>query len=622
MMAVLAGVATPAAADLPPFDSDEIWERMRNDPDAARRVAVAYLETELEPGTVDYGHAARLIAISYGMQNRLDEALPYAELAYETALEVGEPGAIARTLHNIGTIHRLQGDIEKAIDIYRRSIDIAREVQAKDVLVNALTNQAELLISYGAVTQALTAANEAERRLDENVNPAVPPVLAHANNLNGRYGKAFTLLDKGEAWHEGELPRHLVAVYSYQRALGHRGLGNNADARQENERCLTALAGLDLPLEMANCLELGAAFAIEDGDLAAAQRLTAALLGLVRDQISKGTVYPVDAGRLRSRLLDLRIDMALRTGDMREAIALRDEKRDIDAELEAAREEFEMALVSAEFANRIRDAELQELRDETRLMEMRSAQQNLLIAGGVGVAVVLGLSALFFYRSARERRRLNGSLEEALKAQTVLARDVKHRAKNNLQILISTLNMRRRREGENTPEAVALSGKVHAMALLQDMLYADDADIGHVDTHEYLVPLVETIAAAHDATSQIATLDIASMDIGTEVASPLGLILTELLSNAFKHAPGSSVGVVLAEAPGDRFCLTVTDDGPGFLHASITDASMGLTLVNDLVAQVRGDIRHEDARPGTRWTLFAPRRTVAELVDREARIES
>ncbi|MEM8826092.1 MAG: ATP-binding protein [Pseudomonadota bacterium] len=634
-----------AAAALPPFDAKAIRALLRDDPVAGRERAVAYLDEELAPDTLEYSHAARLVSIGYGMEGRLDEALTYGRLANRVARRLDEPATIARTLTNIGTIHRLRGDIAEAIDAYRGAIDIARDRGLTDVLIATLANQTELLIAYGAERQALDVALETEALLGERANPGIYPAVAYAFSLNGRPRDAQAVLARGRALFPAEVPRELTALYSFQEALAADGLGDRAMAERLIDTCIAAVTGIDLPTPEIDCLDYGARFAIDRGDIAKAQDLVAKLAVLEAGGRDSPNVFPADADRLASRLLDLQIGIALATGNSRRALVLRRDKARVDDSMEATRQTFEMALVSAEFADRIRDARLQDLEQEAAVMDLRASRQRLLIIGSLALAAFLALGAVILYRTAQERRRLNATLATSLDAQTVLAKDIQHRAKNNLQLLISTLNLQRRHAGDNSAGSKALASQMQAMAMLHDLLYgADSADGGggggggggdggvdggdvnggaanNVDARAYLVPLVEAMAQSHRGENQIAELDIAPVMLDTAIASPLGLIVTELVSNAFKHAPGGHIRVTLRALGPDRFRLTIEDDGPGFdPDTAKARGTLGLLLIEDLTAQLKGDIRHDPAvahgsagsrdnqgSRGSRWTLTAPR---------------
>ncbi|MEO0501286.1 MAG: ATP-binding protein [Pseudomonadota bacterium] len=612
----LGSAPASAAAALPPFDAKAIRALLRDDPVAGRERAVAYLDEQLAPDTLEYSHAARLVSIGYGMEGRLDEALTYGRLANRVARRLDEPATIARTLTNIGTIHRLRGDIAEAIDAYRGAIDIARDRGLTDVLIATLANQTELLIAYGAERQALDVALETEALLGERANPGIYPAVAYAFSLNGRPRDAQAVLARGRALFPAEVPRELTALYSFQEALAADGLGDRTVAERLIDTCIAAVTGIDLPTPEIDCLDYGARFAIDRGDIAKARDLVAKLAVLEAGGRDSPNVFPADADRLASRLLDLQIGIALATGNSRRALALRRDKAKVDDSMEATRQTFEMALVSAEFADRIRDARLQDLEQEAAVMDLRASRQRLLVIGSLALAGLLALGAALLYRTARERRRLNATLANSLDAQTVLARDIQHRAKNNLQLLISTLNLQRRHAGDNSAGSKALASQMQAMAMLHNLLYGADAGEGggeasEVDAEAYLVPLVQTMARSHRGEDQIERLAIEPVKLDTAVASPLGLIVTELVSNAFKHAPGGHIGVTLSSMAGDRIRLTVEDNGPGFdPKRAGRKNSLGLLLVNDLAQQLHGELTHQDRRPGCRWTLIAPRRLV------------
>jgi PAS domain S-box-containing protein len=208
-------------------------------------------------------------------------------------------------------------------------------------------------------------------------------------------------------------------------------------------------------------------------------------------------------------------------------------------------------------------------------------------------------------------------LELALREKTVLLQEVHHRVKNNLAVVASLLGMRA--EASESAEVKLALGeskqRVYSMALVHEYLYGND-HLDRIDFSEYAGRLVRGLYStfAGEACRISIELDLDPIEIGIEQAVPCGLILNELLSNAFKYAfEGVKNGRVLISfhetAPG-KLELAVEDNGVGLPAGSLgarNTATLGLRIVGILTSQLDGSLEQEIC-PGTRMVLRFPGR--------------
>ena len=163
------------------------------------------------------------------------------------------------------------------------------------------------------------------------------------------------------------------------------------------------------------------------------------------------------------------------------------------------------------------------------------------------IALALLVGSLITARLLRRSARTQASLATALASNDVLFREIHHRVKNNLQSVASLLQM------QPIPHEVKadMSQRIAAMSAVHEHIYRSD-DFAHVRVKEYLQTLIEKHPGRAARTcTVIENLDDLSVD--KDAATPLGLILNEVVSNAFKHAfkdgrHGRSDGVAAASA--------------------------------------------------------------------------
>ncbi len=214
-----------------------------------------------------------------------------------------------------------------------------------------------------------------------------------------------------------------------------------------------------------------------------------------------------------------------------------------------------------------------------------------------------------------EHRRTEIALRAALDEKIALLKEIHHRVKNNLQIITSLLNLQARQV--QSPTALAAlqdtQGRIRSMALLHESLYLK-GHLGWVDGAAYLTQLCAYLSGSFGLmTSGRVRLhhDLMPVALTFDQAVPCGLIVNELVSNAFKHAfPGERGGEIRVELHAETdgcLALAVIDDGVGLppgLDLGHSD-TLGLQLVVGLAQQLGATIGTQtDA--GTRFQLTFP----------------
>jgi two-component sensor histidine kinase len=171
--------------------------------------------------------------------------------------------------------------------------------------------------------------------------------------------------------------------------------------------------------------------------------------------------------------------------------------------------------------------------------------------------------------------------------------------------------MRRTRASDIRQTYADILGRVDAIALVHDTLYATD-ELSRVSVGQYLGRLCDSIQQLRRDKDRV-KLRVHAQDasIGLDQAVTLGLITTELVTNALKHAfPGNRSGdVTVTFACEDRNCvLVVADNGIGL--ASVDEKAgfqSGLRLVSSMVLQLGATVT-EDMQDGTRFELRFPQK--------------
>lgn len=212
---------------------------------------------------------------------------------------------------------------------------------------------------------------------------------------------------------------------------------------------------------------------------------------------------------------------------------------------------------------------------------------------------------------AIERHQAEQRLSAAIEYQEMLVREASHRLKNSLAMVSAMLELQMREDDD--PRIQRLLGdaqaRITAIAQTHDRLWRGDK-VGLVDLEDLACGLADTLAET--ASAHRIECRAERIVISADAAIPIGLILTELLTNAIKYAYDDKGGPIDADIAvrDDQLELTVTDRGHGmprdFDPAKAARKSLGTRMVTSLTRQLGGTVTYEDAAPGTRVRVTMP----------------
>lgn len=202
--------------------------------------------------------------------------------------------------------------------------------------------------------------------------------------------------------------------------------------------------------------------------------------------------------------------------------------------------------------------------------------------------------------------------DNLLRDKAVLLQELQHRVANSLQIIASVLMMSARKvQSEETRGHLHdAHNRVMSIAALQQQLAASSAD--RIALKSYFTRLCQSLGASmiHDPSQIKLDVDIDETIVGADASVSLGLIVTELVINALKHAfPGDRKGKIVVDYQShqDGWVLSVTDDGVGMaIGRKGAPAGLGTSLVEALAKQLQADVRVARAKPGTAVSITHP----------------
>jgi len=236
----------------------------------------------------------------------------------------------------------------------------------------------------------------------------------------------------------------------------------------------------------------------------------------------------------------------------------------------------------------------------------------------VSLLVVITIATILLVRSNRKIKSQNKiiskqveDLVKTLEQKQVLLSELQHRVKNNLQHVISILEIQKESVDFNNIDELIRGNqnRIHSMALLHKKLNVSD-NVNDVDLKRYIGELSELVKDSYDNHKKKVQLNInCEMEtISIEKALPLGLVIVELVSNSMKHAfKKRSVGIINIEIKKDEVSgkskLYYADNGNGFDFNRTTSKGLGLEIIKGLIDQLDGTVETNNQQ-GFELTMY------------------
>ncbi|MFN5415685.1 MAG: sensor histidine kinase [Flavobacteriia bacterium] len=257
-----------------------------------------------------------------------------------------------------------------------------------------------------------------------------------------------------------------------------------------------------------------------------------------------------------------------------------------------------------------------------RKIEDESKHQELLKIIFAFCGIFLILVILVFWFLLNEKGKLNNILatqndeimaknkiiDDSLKEKELLLKEIHHRVKNNLQIISSLLSLQSKNIEDKKAKQAIFEGKerIQAIALIHQKLYLNNS-FATIKMNEYLQDLVEQLGKSYSNENNGIQIILKTNDIilNIDTVVPLGLIICELTTNAFKYAfENKSEGKLKVEinhAENGHYILNVKDDGNGMKENFdfLNSKTLGVEIVTALTEQLDGSISYKSDENGT-----------------------
>ncbi len=541
----------------------------------------------------------------------------YLQQALGLALEGKMSGLLPFIYNALAIRAKVDGEYDVAIEQYQKSLAVfeANGDFAGTGIIYA--NIGNIFSDLGDNIQAIKLYRQAiaiyKKYSPENVDRliAVYTNLGTALSLEEQFDAAITAFDEARRYSKDSDSSRMNGLINYQNAVALHGSGQSETAILMAERSIDQILQNRDPSEAANALNWLAARYIESKQFTQAQ----GALGRAR-QIMEPDGSGTDGLLENPGNTFWAQEYAESMGALFIALGRPvDATPYLDVALQLSNSRFDQEKVKAIansqllFELRDREARLSTMQDQALIADLKLEQSRLQTILIFAIAISIGLVTYFLYRSYLSQKRLAASKDTFLS-------EIHHRTKNNLQILTSLLNMDIRRSQSGSPATGSrrdAANRARTMALVHDHIYNHGKPSStKIDVKPFLENLLELLSESLGNADVALHWDIVSAKVDVDRLTPLGLLVCELITNAYKHAfddRGGKIEVSLVGKPG-TLELVVKDNGAGFdqKEAERNTESVGLLLLEDLADQIDGKLTVQTNSNGTIWTL-APQKS-------------
>ena len=231
------------------------------------------------------------------------------------------------------------------------------------------------------------------------------------------------------------------------------------------------------------------------------------------------------------------------------------------------------------------------------------------VAIGLGtLAALLGV-LVYLYLRLRDAKRdtdrqahtittQNEQLTTTLEQQQLLQGELHHRVKNNLQIILSLIELQQERiaQPEVNDSLQAMSSRIYSIAAVHEIMYLDEHLERCSHVRQYVDRLSHHLTQLADRPEQVhVATHIEAVELPISVLTPIGIMLNELITNSLKYADVQGdlqLDIALARLDPDRYELCYRDNGVGYPEGEIVqrDKGLGTYLLNSMARQLDGTL--------------------------------
>mgnify|MGYP000585215787 CR=1 FL=1 len=544
----------------------------------------------------------------------LDSAITNLEKAATYGQEINDTLYLHKIYNNLGLAYQYTGQLEKAIAYMLLSIQ-EKKKYTPNRLASAFIN---LGVNYLNTSNSTEAIYYFKKGYEESVK------------LEYQLGMGLSLKNTGDAFAQDHLLDSTFYYYKKAKSVFVQMNDSNHISRYYMSTS-EVLANQGLTQQAADSLEMAIAYFPSNGsprlkihtlitqcnfklsDSPNSLELTKIEeMALEAYQLSQKTGLIQETARASKLLFSVysmtrKNGLAVQYGEtyMRINDSLFNEQQSEALAEQRTKFETEKKEIEIDFLNKENQLKSIELAQNAQLQEKQQTIIYLLVFGVIITLVFIGIVFKLYSKQQRTNHVLiqkNTLIQKQNSEKEILLKEIHHRVKNNLQIIWSLLDLQSHSIDDPGVKLAITDGKnrINSMSMIHQMLYQND-DAGNIQFKDYLHQLIlqikSTFTNASDTEIILNVPEGLQFDMDTSI--PLGLIINEIITNAFKYAftnhPSKIIRVEVISLGSNQFQLKISDNGVGFPeNFDITKSkSLGLRLVKNLSKQLKGNLEIE-----------------------------
>ncbi len=517
------------------------------------------------------------MAINYMALSNYPKSLEYEFITLKKSRESHDKDEEETALENIGITYRLQRNNSKALEYQLKSLKLCEEMGYKIKIANNLGNIGDVYWALGNQVKALEYCGKALTMSEE---------LHDKKNIAKNLGNIGNIYDEKKQYNMA-LDYDFRALKIYEE-IGDkygtaRNLGNIGELyeRMTVDTAHTTLPDSLIPIGRSARLETAIAYLKKGIDASREINYRDATMAFI---LTLSEAYQA-AGDYKNALKSYRQYV-----DVKDSVFSNENNQKIK-ELEN---------------KQVLDIKEKDIQLAQLVVAKKRNERGFYLAGIVVLVLIIGI----VLRSNRAQRKTNNllgkekiksdglmqNLEASLQQKEILMKEIHHRVKNNLQVISNLLELQGHALDDKVAKAAIAvgQGRVKSIGLIHQKLYQNE-DITKIELHSFLEDLYSQVAMVFTYPGQDLDVqfDVPELILDIDTAIPLGLIINELLTNAFKYAfrqgERGTLRIMLTRNE-SYFLLQVRDNGPGLpVHQNLRSfSSLGMKLISRLSKQLGG----------------------------------
>lgn len=564
--------------------------------------------------------------------------------AWKMSIDIGDDRGIADGYYYTGKVYLRKDALDVASRYFEKAVSLYTQGQFSDNLPDCYLQLGKIYIAEGRYytglqnfLNGLRVATDNGRSTDQ-VELSLQLASYH-NTVSKDYGEAIAMLNDAEKLANAtDYTVALGPIYlqygisylerrDYDRAQHYVALARRSfDRESATEQLLNVLlvegdvyAAMRDKLRLATVLDEALPLIDSVGDermKTNCRLLYATELYFLEDYEGAlnicETLYPsvgqADPQQVRSRIQSLHVKVLYAMGEAQRADSLFEAYEYAKDSLYTAHYIGQGREMSESY--RLDKFERQIKEQELMLSNTRYQRYGLITGIGVLLTILIVLYFLFrdkdklAHRVAIKNTEIsvqNEVLKQANKQNELLLREIHHRVKNNLQIINSLLSLQSRKT--SNPDVIAMmresSSRIHSIALIHNKLY-EQQSINRLDIQDYIEQLGAHLLSIYNVDKKDIRFEVKAHEVLLDIdtAIPVGLILTELITNSLKYAfagrEQGEIQVDMRREGENNYELVFKDNGIGIPEAKRqrTNETLGFRLIHSLTSQLAGMIQY------------------------------